>query len=651
MSQVRALLSATLSIAWVVMLVMVGLLLPVDFLNHLGNLLLHVRPAELLTVYSAAWVTYLAISGVAGCLLGFLAAGALLLFRRLNSRTVGLVTLWIIGIVVADALVRGFRVYFEGAPVDHLRSLMGRGFAIANVVVIFGLSIWLTLHSAILLRLRGFLMAVGLCGAIGAGLAAANAGFHAVTRHNERAQVTGSIPPLVVLITIDALAANHTSLYGYHRETTPSLDRLASQSVVFENHYSNGNWTTPSTASILNGVRPWIHRAFRLSARPLPNVAQQGLLPAAQHAGYETLAVTTNFWASPAHQRCADWVTRWKHGSSDITNWTLNHFEPLDSVLFFPSIQVLLVITDHFAGFRNTGNLEWNPEGAFRNARAMLSERADSHTPQFLWVHVFPPHDPYATPPPFLRTFEPSAKALRSTDSTPPFAFQASQSDFPGVFPGRYDEAVLYSDYHVGRFLGWLRQQNRFDDALIIVTADHGESFGHGYGTHAGPMLYEDMLRVPLLIKLPGQRVGRRVQLLTEHADLLPTILDLLGEPAPAHIEGRSLRKVLEGGTLDPKPVYSMDFEENSMFLPLTVGTVAMIEGRYKYTKYFGYTEYFGPLKFPFLGKLKDTLVDLLTDPNETKNLIADAPDRAAHMRSAIDAQISAHSLPENLKD
>jgi arylsulfatase A-like enzyme len=264
----------------------------------------------------------------------------------------------------------------------------------------------------------------------------------------------------------------------------------------------------------------------------------------------------------------------------------------------------------------------------------MLSEKAGNHTPQFLWVHVFPPHDPYATPPPFLRTFEPSSKALRSTDSTPPLAFQASQSDFPGVFAGRYDEAVLYADYHAGRFLDWLRQQKRFDDALIVVTADHGESLSHGYGLHTGPMLYEDLIHVPLLIKLPGQRVGQRVQLLTEHADLLPTILDLLGEPVPSHLEGRSLKRVLDGGSLDPKPVYSMDFEENGMFLPLTTGTVTMIEGRYKYTRFFG------AIKYPFMPKLEDTLFDLQTDPNETKNLIAEAPDCAAHMRSAIDAQI-----------
>jgi arylsulfatase A-like enzyme len=153
-------------------------------------------------------------------------------------------------------------------------------------------------------------------------------------------------------------------------------------------------------------------------------------------------------------------------------------------------------------------------------------------------------------------------------------------------------------------------------------------------------MLYEDLTHVPLLIKLPHQQIGRRVAVDTEHADLLPTMLDYLGQPVPHHVEGRSLRAALEGLPLEPRPIYSMDFEQNAVFSPLKTGSVAMLDGRYKYVAFFGKP------KEPLMPKLDDALYDLQADPGETKNLIAEEPSRAAKMRAAIQTQVAAHSLP-----
>ena len=622
----------------------VGLQLPVDFFGHLSSVLMYMRPLQLIPFYSAAWLAYLILGGLAGGLMAFAAAGVLVLFRRDSRETVRSLTLWITAVVTVAVLFWGFRAYLEGTFLNRLRSSMGRGFAVANVMFVLGLSFWLVArHRPIISRLRGFLTAIALCGSLAVGGTVLMASWHAVaSQHDTTHSMAGSNPrPPVILITVDALAANHMSLYGYHRETTPSLERLARQSVVFEGHHSNANLTTTSISSILNGVRPWVHRAFQLSASPLPGIAQFGLLPAAQHAGYRTLVVTTNVWASPDHQSCAAWVTRQSHGIGDVVNWMLYRFPQLDPVLFLRSMQQLYTLIEGFTASRDTQNLEYDPERAFSKARSMLSGMRDQKAPSFLWVHLLPPHDPYASPAPFLKTFEPDPRAQKWTDSTPPFGYVPAGSDFPGPFLGRYDEAVLYVDHHIGGFLDWLREQGLFDDALIIVTADHGESFSHGYGGHGGPMLHEDLIHVPLLVKLPHQQEGRRVAaVLTEHADLLPTVLDYLGEPAPKHVEGRSLKAALEGATLEPRPVYSMDFEQNSVFLPLKTGSVAMLDGHYKYVTYFG------EIRYPFMPKLEDALYDLEADPGETRNLIPEAPERAAKMRSAIQAQLSAHSLP-----
>src|SRR6185503_5412426 len=112
----------------------------------------------------------------------------------------------------------------------------------------------------------------------------------------------------VVLITIDTLAANHMSLYGYERDTTPRLDALAQQATTFDRFYANSNFTTPSTASFLYGVRSWAHRAWNIGSPPVDDVYGHNLLQAFHDAGYEVLTVDTNPCAAPAQNRLMPWV-------------------------------------------------------------------------------------------------------------------------------------------------------------------------------------------------------------------------------------------------------------------------------------------------------------------------------------------------------
>ena len=358
--------------------------------------------------------------------------------------------------------------------------------------------------------------------------------------------------------------------------------------------------------------------------------------------------MTTNEYAAADLQGSRPWVDRQVSARVDDSFQQFVKWVPFGEHLeFFPAIEKILIATQQYIVGRDTTNLHFDPESAFAAARQMLQSSQNVEQPAFLWVHLFPPHHPYAAPAPFLRTFDPSPKALTQVASIAKLQFLAGRDrNFPGVLLGRYDEAVRYVDHHIGRFLDWLKQQGRFDDALIVVTSDHGESFTHGYGRHSGPLLHEELIRVPLLIKLPHQQQGRRVsQLLTEHADILPTILEYLGRPGPGHVEGRSLKQVIEGGTMTPAPVYAMNFQQNGAFLPLKTGAVAMVEGRYKYIRYLGEN------KYELMPKLEDGLYDLSADPGELRNLVAEMPDRAAQMRAAIDAKLTAHSALPALKD
>ena len=217
------------------------------------------------------------------------------LIRRYNPDAVRFLGFLITAVILAKLLQRGLFELAQGLT-GNANPLKLNTLTIMALVLAF--AVWLAWrHSSTLIRLRGFLNAVAACGAFAAGISILWAAILGDRRQDSVPSSTKATRPPIILITIDTLAASHMSLYGYSRETTPALSRMASQSVVFDSHHSNGNFTTSSISSILSGVRPWIHRAFQLGAKPLTNIAREGLLPSMNRAGYRTLAVTTNVFA------------------------------------------------------------------------------------------------------------------------------------------------------------------------------------------------------------------------------------------------------------------------------------------------------------------------------------------------------------------
>jgi len=452
--------------------------------------------------------------------------------------------------------------------------------------------------------------------------------------------------PDIVLLTIDTLAANHASLYGYSRPTTPRLDELAKHANVFERFYANSNFTASSINSIVNGSRPWTHRVLQNAAQVDPKFANEGLVARLKNAGYQTLAVATNSNAAPFHNRTDAWFDRAVYGQiHSVSAYVISIFGPRFPHAFHSLYLALSLGSWGFADRMIVHGGLWaqadhfDPEIAFSAARRLIGER-DRAKPMFLWIHLLPPHDPYATPAPFVGRFDSGLHARTRFDSSPSGLFAAGlDKDFPTRYVGRYDEAIAYVDHHIGLFIDWLKQRRSYDQTLLVVTADHGESFSHSYGGHGGPMLYDDLIRVPLIIKEPGQTNGRRVTPLSEQIDLMPTVLDLAGIPIEGSVEGRSLEPVLQGEKLD-RPVFSMIFEQSNRFGVLHTGSVAMIEGRWKYVRYRGQS------KYPYMPKLEDLLYDLQADPGENSNLIAIEPIIASRMRAAIEEKLRVHGEP-----
>jgi arylsulfatase A-like enzyme len=244
-----------------------------------------------------------------------------------------------------------------------------------------------------------------------------------------------------------------------------------------------------------------------------------------------------------------------------------------------------------------------------------------------MWLHTLPPHDPYLPPPGAKYKLLPPGELDRWSQMRGMGEYPSDQQAVIDKHRLRYGESIIGADEALGRFLDELERQGRLDKALVIVTSDHGESFERGYMGHAGDLLHEAVVRVPLVIKMPGQKTGRTVHTPVSLADVAPTIADITGAPVLEAADGRSLKPALLGEELSVQPVYTMAMERQSRFKPLRAGHYAVIDGSFKLVL--------------DLAANKAELYDLSADPHELSDLSKTAPETAARLRKLLDAQLA----------
>jgi arylsulfatase A-like enzyme len=629
-------------------LALLGALLPLAFLPQAEDLLYYLRPAQLLPAYGTAWL--------------LLAALAL--------------PLWLIGTLLLALLARLAVPGHRAAPASVRRALAialaAAAAAITLAVLLYCLLVWvqtfgwlrgLALRGAVLwvvllvggfagctawgrrrfARLRPLLILLTAAGALCAvvlPLSSWKAG------PAPRAAALGRRSrPNILLLTMDALSAEHMSLYGAARATTPQLDGFAAAATTFGHAYANGNYTTPGVASILTGTRPWTHRAFQLQAWPDAPERRESL-PAVLHAaGYRTGYVSTNSAAGAAKNGLGqyfDFAVRDRIRDPDLCTDALSARLKYDCAV--AAMPLFAALAARLLPQPIRDNSHYDPQLAILPALAWL-QRVDRSRPIFLWVHLFPPHSPYAAPAPWLGRFDPSPQARTIAATEPHWAYTLRSVPPPLVhtLAARYDESVLYADHYAGQFLQRALQLLG-PDTVIVVTADHGESFRHGYGAHTGPGLYDEIIHVPLIIRLPGQTQAIRSPAVVEQVDIAPTLAQLAGIRAPALWAGHSLLGAWARSGSDPlpmQPAFSMNFEQNARHARLTTGSVAVIDGQWKLVHYLGHPHY------PQMPPLHDTLYDLATDPRETRDLAAIRPAEVARLRALIAAQLARHGGPD----
>jgi arylsulfatase A-like enzyme len=452
-------------------------------------------------------------------------------------------------------------------------------------------------------------------------------------------------PPNVILITIDTLAKQDLSLYGYHLPTSPGLDALAKNASVFDRFYANSNYTTPTVTSILTGRYPSSHGVYHLYGRVRAEERGRTLAGELSRRGYVTAAVMSNPMGHPFNIGLYD--------DFDYIPAVPNSFpgHRLQSLLGFDRANLTSPLFDWWwtaflyrvvprVPIESVQHAVWYPpEKVMAGAREFLKGRGDK--PVFLWAHFLPPHDPYMPPPPFrgqfLKTGEFDSLYEQYIGNLVMGPYRPDQQIYVDQLRARYDENIAFVDHEVAGFIDELRAQGLLDRSVLVITADHGESFEKGWRGHDGPLLHDPLVHVPLIVRLPGQTEGRRIAGNGEEVDLLPTILDAVGAPVPQWAEGESLLPLLKGAAASGKPKLAMSFELSSRFRPLALGTVSVLEGNDRLVR--------------DLASGCEELYDVSDDPLEHRNRIADQGERAASLRTRIEAILGKKFAPGALDD
>jgi arylsulfatase A-like enzyme len=403
----------------------------------------------------------------------------------------------------------------------------------------------------------------------------------------------------VILISADSLRADALSCYSHQGAATPHIDRLASESAVFRHAYSSASWTLPATTSLLTGLPTFAHQVFWMETRlpdEIPTVAD---LMAA--AGYATAAVAENPVLDPrlnlykGFHEYAHLPKAWPWEGDAAGRQLLAQAAP--------------------SRYHRGGT-----EAVTRAAAGWLERNRDRDF--FLWVHYFDPHVPYSPPERFL----PRRPAPPSIGN--------SFDQHVDVLAGRrfltaeerawirelYLGEVRYVDEQVGILMDRLRSLGLYDDALIVLTSDHGEEFWDHGGYQHGHSMYEEVIAVPLLVKFPGARQRGSYSERVSTQFVMPTILDTCGiETRQRCYTAPSLVRVA-AGQVKPDERGPLVQAGSCYFEELEA---VIFDGSYKLIRR--------------RESGREELFDLRADPAETRSLLADAPGRAEAGRRTLE--------------
>lgn len=402
-------------------------------------------------------------------------------------------------------------------------------------------------------------------------------------------------PPDIFLVTVDTLRADRLGAYGSGRSLTPGLDRLAAESVVFENAYAPVPYTVPSVSGLLTGRHPLVTGVtgnFGAVPDSVPTLAER-----LQETGWRTGAIVSNF----ALRRTTGFDRGFDRYDDRFDRVELNRMHPERIAL--KTREAALTLFDELKQLQAG--------------------------PIFLWVHFQDPHGPYTPPEEYReglldearaagdgKRILPLSEGISGVGGIPDYQ-QLGEEREAGFYRASYDAEVAFVDTEISALLEGLRARGALDDAIVVFASDHGEALGEGdYWFAHGETLGESVMRIPLMIRAPGRASERRTDL-ASLLDVQPTLLSLLD---------------IEGASGEGRDLFAAPDSEPTLLLSTLLGSSP---SRYALVT--------GDEKYLVAPSSKTTVERLHPLRDDSTDLSAAEPERIAELRAQFERLLASH--------
>jgi arylsulfatase A-like enzyme len=438
---------------------------------------------------------------------------------------------------------------------------------------------------------------------------------------SEQLQKVQGTKPNILWIVIDSLRADHLSCYRYHRNTTPNIDRIAAEGLLFENAFTTAPWSLPSCASMLTGLYPSRHGAdaqhYYLEDR-FDTIAE-----VLSRNGYRTFGcVSENMWCS--HKTNLD------QGFETFASRVGRELPLSKSTI----IDMVNSIT---GGIRSKARIA---KATNRILKGWIADSVQAKTPFFIFAIYLDAHFPFLPPQPYRnlwldRGTDIPQRIRRALLVPYPYEYLRDQLKIGDqglrIIKALYDGCISYVDFKVGQIYRYLSKLGVLDNTILVITADHGENFGDHKLMQHYFHINDALLRVPLIIRYPKRFKGLRIKKLVQTVDIFPTLLDLVGIEHPEDLQGYSMlgdqtrefiiaeHVIFHIGIsgiprLDPS-LYRLDTLKYGRRLR------AIRTDKYKYV---------------WASDGKDELYNIQNDPKELTNLIEIFPEKARYLETLL---------------
>lgn len=411
----------------------------------------------------------------------------------------------------------------------------------------------------------------------------------------------GSTGNNIILISLDTLRADHLGCYGYERETSPAIDTLAEDSALFLNTYSSSPWTLPSHVSLLTSLNPMRHGVH-----------------------YENEKMDSSFVTLADLLRQEGFFCSAFTGGGFV-NAVYGFSKGFDSY------------GQSSRGIHQKDSAEW----ICASALDWIEDHRDRDF--FLFIHTYQPHNPFSSPPPFNSLFLDEDDRWNELDM---LEYVGGKKGIFKKLPDRerenivnlYDGEIRYTDAKlIGPLMGRLKELGLYDSSLIILTSDHGEEFYDHGGWEHGHTLYDELLKVPLIIKLPESRFAKtRISTIVRLIDVMPTILDEQGiSVSGLDLDGKSLVPVLRGKEVADRRFVA--YKADNILDSHVPQKLSVNEERNKLILNRSFTaEQLDFFAFPPPEPVPVELYDLSENPAENKNIVDEKPRIASRLVQLI---------------